>query len=237
MLGSSDVLNLIEDKQIIKNIISEYLAKTPLLTWQYEDALKILFDRNLRFQPSEDNLKTLGDIYIEEVQKAFQARNNVDDGSEEKEKIESLSQCIYEICAATRIKKLVKIAQYSTQFIEEVEMNTLEMNNFNSEAPADTARHDLSQFVNMTTVDKMKYLCDEYGEEGKFDFTSDKISKRYQPFVSGLKRELDLDLQPLATSKEREMLISISKCKNKDDIDDYWKSFTKTETWIVCANT
>lgn len=33
MLGSSDVLNLIEDKQIIKNIISEYLAKTPLLTW------------------------------------------------------------------------------------------------------------------------------------------------------------------------------------------------------------
>lgn len=171
------------------------------------------------------------------MQKAFQARNNVDDGSEEKEKIESLSQCIYEICAATRIKKLVKIAQYSTQFIEEVEMNTLEMNNFNSEAPADTARHDLSQFVNMTTVDKMKYLCDEYGEEGKFDFTSDKISKRYQPFVSGLKRELDLDLQPLATSKEREMLISISKCKNKDDIDDYWKSFTKTETWIVCANT
>lgn len=161
------------------------------------------------------------------MQKAYQARNNVDDGSEEKEKIESLSQCIYEICTATRIKKLVKIAQYSTQFIEEVEMNTLEMNNFNSEAPADTTRHDLSQLVNMTAVDKMKYLCDEYGEEGKFDFTSDKISKRYQPFVSGLKRELDLDLQPLATSKEREMLISISKCKNKDDIDDLLEKFYK----------
>lgn len=50
-------------------------------------------------------------------------------------------------------------------------MNTLEMNNFDSEAPADTIRHGLYQFPNMTTVDKMKHLCDEYSKEGKFDFT------------------------------------------------------------------
>jgi predicted negative regulator of RcsB-dependent stress response len=139
MLDSSNVLNLIEDRQIIKNIISEYLAKTPLLTWKYEDALKILLGRNLRFEPSENNLKTLGDVYIE-VQKSDQARNNVDDGSKEKEKIESLSQCIYEICTATRIKKL---AQYSTQFIEEVEMNTLAMTKRDSEAVPDTTQQRL----------------------------------------------------------------------------------------------
>jgi hypothetical protein len=50
-------------------------------------------------------------LYIEEVLKAYQARNDVDNGSEKKEKIESLSHCIYEICTATRIKKLAKIAQ------------------------------------------------------------------------------------------------------------------------------
>jgi DNA-dependent RNA polymerase auxiliary subunit epsilon len=153
--------------------------------------LKILLDRNLRFEPCENNLKTLGDIYIEELQKSDQAKNNVDDGSEEKEKIESFSQRIYEICTATRIKKLVKTAQYSIQFIEEVEMNTLAKTKDDSEAVPDKTQYNLSQFDNMTAIDKMKHLCDKFGEERKFDFMSNTIPKRYQPFASSLKCELE----------------------------------------------
>ncbi|KAI7904577.1 uncharacterized protein BX663DRAFT_541591 [Cokeromyces recurvatus] len=66
-----------------------------------------------------------------------------------------------------------------------------------------------------------------FGEEGKFGFMSNKISRRYKIFANGLKHKLKLDLQPIATSKEKEMLINISKCKNKDNIDDLLEEFYK----------
>ncbi|RCH87902.1 hypothetical protein CU098_008413 [Rhizopus stolonifer] len=56
----------LQDKQ---SIIPQYLAKMTLLSWKYENILKILLNHNLQ-----------------EVKKTYQARNNVDDGSKGKEK-------------------------------------------------------------------------------------------------------------------------------------------------------
>lgn len=101
---------------------------------------------------------------------------------------------VYEICAATRIRKLVKAVQYSNQFMEEVELHALETISCNSEAVIDTASSNMSRFSNMTTVDKMKYLCDNFVENGKFDFLNDKIPKGYQPYVKDIITNLNLNL-------------------------------------------
>ncbi|GAA5807964.1 hypothetical protein MFLAVUS_001344 [Mucor flavus] len=52
----------------------------------------------------------------------------------------------------------------------------------------ETVQDNLPQFADMTVIDKMKFLCDMFGEEGKFDFSHHKIPKRYQPFMRSLSR-------------------------------------------------
>lgn len=182
--------------------------------------LKTLLNHNLRFNASENNLKTLGNIYVQKANSIYLARvNNGDSNIDEKEKINGLCQHIYEMCTTSKIQKLVDTAQYSTLFINEVELNALSINN-NSQENVETVQDNLPQFADMTVIDKMKFLCDMFGEEGKFDFSHHKIPKRYQPFMRSVKNKLSLNLLPMATYKEREMLICIGKCQNKDDIDD-----------------
>lgn len=95
MLRSS-TLNLEEDKKAICDIFSDYLQQYTISEWKYETALKILVDNQLEIEPSIDNLKELGNLYLQECVNNYQDRN-ANCNVEEKEKIESLKQSIHKI--------------------------------------------------------------------------------------------------------------------------------------------
>jgi hypothetical protein len=63
-----------EDKARIKQIISTYLGKTPVLDWKYQEALNLLLQEKLEIDNRGEQLETLGELYKEEVTRIYQAR-------------------------------------------------------------------------------------------------------------------------------------------------------------------
>ncbi|KAI9470530.1 MAG: hypothetical protein EXX96DRAFT_584671 [Benjaminiella poitrasii] len=130
-------------------------------------------------------------------------------------------------CTSTHIKIVIKTALYKTKFIERVEIDALEIALSDQEEASATAHNEMSQIENMEPLAKMNYLCEKFGNDGTFDLGHNKIPSRFRPFMKNLRHELKLNLQPCATTTEREMLIEISMCKNKQDIDDLLEEFYK----------
>lgn len=71
----------------------------------------------------------------------------------------------------------------------------------------------------MSATNKMIFLCENFGENGHFDLMTNKIPKRFESCLQGIKNQLKFKLQPMTTMKERQMLLDISKCKKKEDMD------------------
>jgi hypothetical protein len=65
-------------------------------------------------------LKELGDVYLEEANKIYQARK-VKHSDDEKQKMETLPNCIHDICTSVRVKKIF----YLHQFIDELDGNAI----------------------------------------------------------------------------------------------------------------
>ncbi|GAA5817048.1 hypothetical protein MFLAVUS_010584 [Mucor flavus] len=66
---------LMKNCQKKKNVLNEsYLSQNIILDWKYELALKDLIDKNLLMKPTEENMKELGNIYLQEVSKVYKSR-------------------------------------------------------------------------------------------------------------------------------------------------------------------
>ncbi|KAI7850411.1 hypothetical protein BDC45DRAFT_572905 [Circinella umbellata] len=218
-------LNLKEDKSTIRRIISVYLAENPVSQWKYEKVARVLVDEGLGVSLIDADLKELGDVYVEEALKVYN-KSNVNYTSDEKEKMETLPNVIYDICTSSHVKKIF----YTPHLINALDNNVLTNK---TQQPNNQKNAEFSKFQKMDHVDKMKYLCEKFGIEGNLDLMKDKIATRFHPYLPQLIRDFQLHLQPSTTRKEREMLILIAKCKSKCDLDKLLADFYTDATIIT----
>ncbi|KAI8069132.1 uncharacterized protein B0P05DRAFT_551662 [Gilbertella persicaria] len=218
-------LNLKEDKSTIRKIMSVYLKKTPVSQWKHEKVARLLIDKGLRVTLIDADLKELGDVYLEEANKVYKTRN-VKYSDDEKQKMETLPNSMHDICTSIQVKKLF----YSSQVTDELDENsiTCKVQEKNNQKEA-----NMSKFQQMNHIDKMKYLCEKFGNEGNLDFMKDKIASRFQPYLPQLMSHFQIHLQPFTTRKEREMLLLIAKCKSKCDIDKLLSDFYADKTILT----
>ncbi|KAK4512947.1 uncharacterized protein ATC70_003658 [Mucor velutinosus] len=220
-------LNLSEDEERICGIVDEYLKQHAISEWKYEAALKILIDLNLIVEPTDNNMKKLGEIYLKECLSNYQDRI-ANCSVEEKEKIESLQHAIHHICISTPIKKLLHVGKYSQQILDEAVINKASKSQQNEE---DQQRQGVSQapsthfHTTMSPNERMAFFCDKFGTDGYLDLMTDKIANRYKKKLKETANSLELKLQPMIAKNERDMLIKIAECKNGVDIENLLTSF------------
>lgn len=113
------LLNTTEDKDKIKSIINSYLSQNTMVDWKYELALKELIDKNLLMKPTEENMKELGNMYLQEVSIVYESRC---EGctTEESSKVDMLdNDSFFKICTSPQIQKLLRLAAYSAQALND----------------------------------------------------------------------------------------------------------------------
>ncbi|KAI8984555.1 hypothetical protein BDF20DRAFT_860530 [Mycotypha africana] len=228
-----NTLNLEEDYNQIREIVDNYLEKHAISEWKYEAALKILIGEQLVIEPTNNNLKKLGEIYLKGCLNKYKDRSG-NCSTEEKEKIESIKQSIQKICTSTPVRKLLNMATYIRQFSDEAVISRIQQGQQEQQdhqGQQDRQDEQASQapfddhFRDMTPADRLISLCDKFGIDGHLDLMEDKIAKRYKKYLKKAIDELESRLQPMATKKESEMLMKISKCKSRIDIDNLLASF------------
>lgn len=114
------------------------------------------------------------------------------------------------------------MASHTRQFLDEAIINRAQQDQQDRQtsqaAPIDNLK-------NMTPAERMVFLCDRFGVDGYLDLMEDKIAARFKQCLKETANNLELSLQPMTTKKEREMLVKISECKSRMDIDNLLVSF------------
>ncbi|RCH80156.1 hypothetical protein CU098_007787, partial [Rhizopus stolonifer] len=99
------MLNLFEDKDLLSQLISNYLKENNIQQWKFETLMRRLLDQELEIEPTDENLLEIGNLYKKEI---IQYSN--DHGSQlaqaEKKKIVALGDSISVICVAKQIKSM-----------------------------------------------------------------------------------------------------------------------------------
>lgn len=211
-------LNLVEDKQKIRDNVAEYLEKHMILEWKYEMALSILIDNQLDIEPTADNLKKLGDIYLQECLIKYHTIRSTCN-TDEKEKIESLQQHIQKICTSTRIKTLLSVANQKYHLIDRAIVSKIQTDLSHPQQEEFNHEVEVSGLESLSSTERMKFFCDKYGTNGHLDLTETKIPSRFGKVLLQTCEELNLRLKPMTTEKEKEMLMKICKCNSGPDID------------------
>ncbi|KAI9243019.1 hypothetical protein EDC94DRAFT_673615, partial [Helicostylum pulchrum] len=111
-------LNLTEDTEKIKEVIKNYLIRNSILNWKYEHALNELISKNLSVDPTEENMKILGDVYLKQV--LIICNQQLDTcNEEEKRKIGLLELSFDKICTSSQVLRLLHLARFSGQALDE----------------------------------------------------------------------------------------------------------------------
>lgn len=162
-------------------------------------------------RPTKINLEKLRNIYLNEARKKIK-NSTIQLSEREKKKIQGLEESMNEISTAT--KKLLR----SKQVVDDIENDAFSSSiNYTQD---NTQRNPTQvDFHNMSSIDKMAFLCEKFGEDGNLDLMTDKIAKKFEPYLQDIKNQLKFKLQPMTTMKERQILLDIAKCKNKQDVD------------------
>ncbi|KAI7898814.1 uncharacterized protein BX663DRAFT_489759 [Cokeromyces recurvatus] len=222
-MASNLTLSLEEDNKKICEIVDDYLEKHTISEWKYEAALKALVDKGLVIEPTNINLEKLGRIYLKECLNKYQDRIT-NCNTEDKEKIESLQHSIHKICTSTPIKKLLNVARYASQFLDEAVINRTQQNQGLQDQQATQA--SISNILdNLSPNERMRFFSDKFGVDGCLDLMEDKVANRFKRYLKESIADLKLNLQPMITKKEREMLMNIAECKSRMDTDSLLASF------------
>lgn len=119
------ILNTTEDEDKIENIINSYLSQNTILDWKYELALKELIYKNLLIEPTEENMKELGNMYLQEVSIVYESRR---EGctTEESNKVDMLgNDGFLKISTSPQIQKLLRLAAYLARALNDAIDNRL----------------------------------------------------------------------------------------------------------------
>ncbi|KAG1040322.1 hypothetical protein G6F43_012305 [Rhizopus delemar] len=202
------ILNTIEDKDKIKSIINSYLSQNTILDWKYELALKELIDKNPLMEPTEENMKELGNMYLQELSIVYESRR---EGctTEESSKVDMLdNDSFLKISTSPQIQKLLRLAVYSAQALNDAIDNRLSSaeNSQTSNGQGDSV--ELRHYQTLSIDEQMIFLCDKFGNQGHLDFTTTTISKRFGKSI----KDFGLKLQPTLIRKERDILLEIAQC-------------------------
>ncbi|KAG0905391.1 hypothetical protein G6F33_012202 [Rhizopus arrhizus] len=164
-----------------------------MVDWKYELALKELIDKNLLMKPTEENMKELGNMYLQEVSIVYESRC---EGctTEESSMVDMLdNDSFFKICTSPQIQKLLRLAAYSAQALNDAIDNCISSAE-NSQTSNDQEDNVELRYYQILSID----------EQMIFLWTTKIFGKSIKNF--GLK------LQSTLTRKERDMLLEISRC-------------------------
>ncbi|CAO3668324.1 unnamed protein product [Umbelopsis ramanniana] len=90
-------------------------------------------------------------------------------------------------------------------------------------------------FTKLTSKEKLIALVQRLGDDGHLDLTTAVIPRRYRKDLEWIRRDLQLSLNPLATSDERNWLLLISRCENLAEVDNLLKEmYSKMDLTPQC---
>lgn len=174
----------------------------------YELALKELIDKNLLMEPTEENMKELGKMYLQELSIVYESRRE-ECTTEESSKVDMLdNDSFLKINTSPQIQKLLRLAVYSAQALNDAIDNRLSSaeNSQTSNGQGDSV--ELRHYQTLSIDEQMIFLCDKFGNQGHLDFTTTTISKRFGKSI----KDFGLKLQPTLIRKERDILLEIAQC-------------------------
>lgn len=118
------MLNLIEDKVHLSQLIGNYLKDNTIQQWKFETLMRRLLHQELQIESTDENLLKIGNLYQKEI---IQYSN--DHSSQltqaEKEKIVALGDSTSVICVVKQIKSMVKEATFSSNYIQHLKDHIL----------------------------------------------------------------------------------------------------------------
>ncbi|KAG2210274.1 hypothetical protein INT47_003259 [Mucor saturninus] len=204
-------LNLEEDSDKICEIFSNYFEEQTISAWKYETALRTAIDQGLVVEPTVKNLKILGESYVKEMLRNFKDRS-AQCHANEKDKVKSVQESIFTLCSSTRIKKILSVARYTTDYLDKSVSKRVCQELQEEPQPPVT-------FKTLNSRAKLEFLCEKFGENGHLDLMKHKISGRFKQHLKQLYADFNLKLQPTINRKERKVLLEISKCNTQEQID------------------
>lgn len=211
-----EMITLIEDENKIVELLQSYLETTPVLDWKYEAAIKQLIAYGFQSSDESADLHKLGAIYKRII---TNLKDDKEYTNEEEGKILSIAENMEYLSTAVPIVKLLRENKWKATYKLSLEDQAMNASVVQAESPNSKKKNTEKNFSKLSVTDQFAHLTEYYGDNGVFDVQQAKIPRRFTKYFSKMKKEAGLCVQPWVTLKEREMLIKISECKNKGQID------------------
>ncbi|KAL7327543.1 hypothetical protein PS15p_205956 [Mucor circinelloides] len=211
------MLNLVEDEITISKHFTTYLTKTKVSDWKYEVVIKQLLD--LGFLPTDENndLQKLGSIF-KHIATKLKNEISVTYSEAEHRKMANVIEHMEFLCTASPIRKIRREKKWQYAYQQTLEDEVLDAATVEDDSWETKKKTAEKNFKNLSVVDKFAHLATYYGKDGILNLQHAKLPKRFNKYLKKMKDEAGIDVKPLVTLEERDMLVEISNCKNTSEL-------------------
>lgn len=219
-----ETLNLVEDDITVRQHFTNYLTKTKVSDWKYENVIKQLLDLGFLPTDEENDLQELGSMYKNIV---TDLKNNKSSTYSETEnrKMASIVEHIEVSCTASPNKKIIRERKWQNAYQRTLEDEVLDTATLKEDTWETKKKAAEKNFKNLSVSEKFAHLATYYGEDGILNLQDAKLPKRFNKYLKKMKDEAGIGVKPLVTLEKRDMLIEISNCKNTSELE------TRLSTW------
>ncbi|KAL9550830.1 hypothetical protein PS6_005344 [Mucor atramentarius] len=122
------------------------------------------------------------------------------------------------LCTASPIRKIRREKKWQYAYQQTLEDEVLDAATVEDDSWETKKKTAEKNFKNLSVVDKFAHLATYYGKDGILNLQHAKLPKRFNKYLKKMKDEAGIDVKPLVTLEERDMLVEISNCKNTSEL-------------------